>query len=66
MAPLQELLERLANKTATIGIIGMGYVGLPLMLRFSEVGFRIIGFDNDLTKGVKLNRGESYSKPVLG
>jgi len=64
MAPLQELLERLASKTATIGIIGMGYVGLPLMLRFSEVGFRTIGFDNDLTKVVKLNRGESYIKHI--
>ena len=64
--PMAQLLERLASKTATIGIIGMGYVGLPLMLRFSEVGFRTIGFDNDLTKVVKLNRGESYSKPVLG
>jgi UDP-N-acetyl-D-glucosamine dehydrogenase len=38
--PMTQLLERLANKTATIGIIGMGYVGLPLMLRFSEVGDR--------------------------
>ena len=62
--PKDQLLERLANKTATIGIIGMGYVGLPLMLRFSEVGFRTIGFDNDLAKVVKLNRGESYIKHI--
>ena len=61
---MAQLLERLASKTATIGIIGMGYVGLPLMLRFSEVGFRTIGFDNDLAKVVKLNRGESYIKHI--
>ena len=62
--PMAQLLERLASKTATIGIIGMGYVGLPLMLRFSEVGFRTIGFDNDLAKVVKLNRGESYIQHI--
>ena len=62
--PMAQLLERLATKTATIGIIGMGYVGLPLMLRFSEVGFRTIGFDNDLAKVIKLNRGESYIKHI--
>lgn len=64
VTPVAQLLERLSNKTATIGIIGMGYVGLPLMLRFSEVGFRTIGFDNDLAKVVKLNRGESYIKHI--
>lgn len=61
---MTQLLERLANKTATIGIIGMGYVGLPLTLRFSEVGFRVIGFDNDPEKVAKLNRGESYIKHI--
>jgi UDP-N-acetyl-D-glucosamine dehydrogenase len=61
---MTQLLERLANKTATIGIIGMGYVGLPLMLRFSEAGFRTIGFDNDPEKVAKLNRGESYIKHI--
>ena len=44
VVPLAQLLERLARKTAIIGIIGMGYVGLPLMLRFSDAGFRTIGF----------------------
>ncbi len=61
---LSQLLARLANKTATIGIIGMGYVGLPLMLRFSEAGFRVIGFDSDAEKVAKLNRGESYIKHI--
>ena len=43
-AALDYLLARLSSKTATIGIIGMGYVGLPLSLRFSEVGFAVFGF----------------------
>ncbi|MGP1680667.1 MAG: nucleotide sugar dehydrogenase, partial [Burkholderiales bacterium] len=61
---LSQLLSRLESKTATIGIIGMGYVGLPLMLRFSEAGFRVIGFDSDTEKVAKLNRGESYIKHI--
>ncbi len=64
VTPLSQLLERLAGKTATIGIIGMGYVGLPLMLRFSEVGFRTIGFDNDRAKVAKLNQGDSYIRHI--
>jgi UDP-N-acetyl-D-glucosamine dehydrogenase len=63
-ASLSQLLSRLEGKSATIGIIGMGYVGLPLMLRFSEAGFRVIGFDNDAEKVAKLNRGESYIKHI--
>ncbi len=61
---IAQLLARLSNKTATIGIIGMGYVGLPLALRFSEAGFRVIGLDIDPEKVVKLNRGESYVKHI--
>lgn len=61
---LNHLLRRLEDKSATIGIIGMGYVGLPLMLRFSEAGFRVIGFDSDAEKVAKLNRGESYIKHI--
>lgn len=62
--PLPQLLARLSNKTAIIGVIGMGYVGLPLMLRFSEAGFRVIGFDSDMEKVAKLNRGESYIEHI--
>jgi len=61
---MDNLLEKLANKTATIGIIGMGYVGLPLALRFAEAGFRTIGLDIDASKITKLNRGESYVKHI--
>lgn len=56
----QDLLAKLNNKTATIGIVGLGYVGLPLILRFSEVGFPTLGFDVDQGKVDGLNAGESY------
>ncbi len=47
-----------------VGIIGCGYVGLPLGLRFAEAGHRVTGFDVDATKVEKLNRGESYIQHI--
>ncbi len=47
-----------------VGIIGCGYVGLPLGLRFAEAGHRVTGFDVDTTKVEKLNRGESYIQHI--
>ena len=55
-----QLRERLANRTATIGVVGLGYVGLPLVKALHEVGFPIVGFDVDQVKIDKLNRGEAY------
>jgi UDP-N-acetyl-D-glucosamine dehydrogenase len=60
----QRLLERISNKSATIGIIGMGYVGLPLMLRFVEAGYKVLGFDVDNNKIQKLISGQSYIKHI--
>ena len=57
---LNNLVEKLENRSALIGIIGLGYVGLPLMLRFSEVGYRVLGIDIDPDKVSRLNKGESY------
>lgn len=54
------IISKLKSKTAKIGIFGMGYVGLPLMLRFSEVGFKVIGFDIDKSKVNRINDGKSY------
>lgn len=45
-----ELIDRIRSKDAVIGIVGLGYVGLPLVLRFSEMGFRVLGFDIDRDK----------------
>jgi UDP-N-acetyl-D-glucosamine dehydrogenase len=55
-----ELIGKLNNKQALIGIAGLGYVGLPLMLRFQEVGYRVLGIDIDTEKVNKLNAGQSY------
>ena len=55
-----ELHARISDKSAQIGIIGMGYVGLPLMLLFSGERFRVTGFDIDLNKVRTLSAGGSY------
>jgi UDP-N-acetyl-D-glucosamine dehydrogenase len=55
-----ELLKRLKNKDAMIGIIGLGYVGLPLSLRYAEVGYKVLGFDIDQNKVDMINSGKSY------
>jgi UDP-N-acetyl-D-glucosamine dehydrogenase len=58
------LLDLIKTKKAQIGIIGLGYVGLPLVIRFGEEGFTIKGFDIDKNKVEKLNAGESYIKHI--
>ena len=54
------LKQKLDNRTARIGVIGMGYVGLPLALLFSQEGFAVTGFDVDAAKVTSLNQGKSY------
>jgi len=56
----EPLEGKLAARTANVGIIGLGYVGLPLGLLFAEAGFPVTGFDVDPRKVESLNRGESY------
>ena len=58
-----ELIDKLDRKTATIGIVGLGYVGLPLMLRYCEVGYKVVGFDIDQVK-VDALRGKSYIEHI--
>jgi UDP-N-acetyl-D-glucosamine dehydrogenase len=55
-----ERLERLKARTAKIGVIGLGYVGLPLSLLLSEAGFKVTGFDIDVKKVTDLEAGRSY------
>ncbi|MGQ0684333.1 nucleotide sugar dehydrogenase [Bradyrhizobium sp.] len=59
-----KLIDKLSNKTATIGIVGLGYVGLPLVLRYCEVGYRVIGFDVDQSKVSALLEGKSYIEHI--
>lgn len=54
------LISKIQSKEAKIGVIGLGYVGLPLAIYFCEAGFRVTGFDTDAYKVEMLNRGESY------
>ena len=56
--------EFFTGKDINIGIIGCGYVGLPLALRFADVGQRVTGFDLDPVKVQKLNAGESYIQHI--
>ena len=54
------LMTRIADCSAVIGVIGLGYVGLPLLQAFHAAGFRVLGFDLDERKIEKLRRGENY------
>ena len=58
------MIEKIKNHDLTIGIIGLGYVGLPLALAFLEKGFRVIGIDVDVSKVKKLNSGKTYIQDV--
>jgi UDP-N-acetyl-D-glucosamine dehydrogenase len=60
----QGLVQKINDKQICVGIIGLGYVGLPLALSFAEVGIRVIGFDIDDTKVDLLNDGRSYFKHI--
>jgi UDP-N-acetyl-D-glucosamine dehydrogenase len=58
--PARTLQERLESKTAVIAVVGLGYVGLPLVRALHESGYRVIGFDVDDAKVEQLGRGETY------
>jgi len=58
------LLDRIGNHEAVVGIIGMGYVGLPLAHTFCSAGFRVVGFDIDSAKVESLGAGQSYIKHI--
>src|SRR5690348_7603683 len=61
-APLMknELISRITNKQFQVGVIGLGYVGLPLVVEFASKGFTATGFEVDETKATEINAGRSY------
>jgi UDP-N-acetyl-D-glucosamine dehydrogenase len=61
---ISSFVEKMKNKEAIIGIVGLGYVGLPLMLRFADMGYRVIGIDVDESKNQLLNNGQSYIQHI--
>lgn len=59
-----ELKSKLENKSATIGIIGLGYVGLPLAIRYANIGYQVMGFDIDNTKIEYIERSQTYIEHI--
>jgi UDP-N-acetyl-D-glucosamine dehydrogenase len=64
MSRLEELRDRIASREARIGVIGQGYVGLPLAIEFAKAGFHVTGFDIDEEKVRSLESGVSYIEDV--
>ena len=58
------LIDRLRARQATVGVIGLGYVGLPLLVEFTKAGFTAVGFDVDPSKIEQITRGDSYIPDV--
>lgn len=63
---MQASIAKFASKEAVLGIVGLGYVGLPLMLRYNAIGFRVLGIDIDASKVNSLNAGQSYIEHIAG
>ena len=61
---MNSAVERFKERKALIGIVGLGYVGLPLMLRYNAIGYRVLGIDIDVGKVTKLNAGQSYIEHI--
>ena len=59
-----DLLQKIKTNEAVIGVVGLGYVGLPLLMEFVEEGFKTVGFDIDEKKVTMLNEGRSYIKHI--
>lgn len=62
--PAKELLEKIETKTARIGVIGLGYVGLPLAVEYAQAGFETIGIDVSHERVLRLNAGQNYIQDV--
>ena len=60
VSPLHDLTARIDNRTAKVGVIGLGYVGLPLAVELSAAGFEVTGFDIDSEKIRSIEQGISY------
>ena len=56
----QQLVDRIQDRTARIGIVGLGYVGLPTAVAYAQAGFHVVGIDNDASRCEAVNRGRSY------
>lgn len=64
MTLIEELIAKLGCRAATIGVVGLGYVGLPLALRYTDVGYRVLGFDIAIEKIERLNSGQTLIEHI--
>src|SRR5438132_2073256 len=62
--PFSTLSDRIGSRNARVGVIGLGYVGLPLAVEFARAGFTVTGFDVDAGKIAQINAGRSYIPDV--
>ncbi|MEP6729678.1 MAG: NAD(P)-binding domain-containing protein, partial [bacterium] len=60
----EQVLARIADRSATVGVIGLGYVGLPLAVEFARAGFKVVGFDVSQRVCDLLNSGKSHIQDV--
>jgi UDP-N-acetyl-D-glucosamine dehydrogenase len=61
----QDLIERFENRTALVGVVGLGYVGLPLAVEKAKVGFSVLGFDRNADRVARVNAGDNYIGDVV-
>ena len=64
MSHLDQLKQKIQSKQARVGVVGLGYVGLPLAVEFAQAGFTVTGIDIDSNKIEAINRGESYIQDI--
>ncbi|MES1227489.1 MAG: UDP-N-acetyl-D-glucosamine dehydrogenase, partial [Armatimonadota bacterium] len=60
MSLSQQFIDKVANKTAVVGVVGLGYVGLPFAVEKAKMGYKVIGIDQNPKRAAMVNRGENY------
>lgn len=64
MSQKETLIRKITDRSAIVGVIGLGYVGLPFAVEKAKVGFRVIGIEQNPVRAAKVNRGENYIRDV--